>query len=45
VSQALLAHWYIGGGYMDGSEVVMIVAKYSHFRNIHVAASNVPTRQ
>ena len=30
VSQAFLARWYIGGGYMDVSEVVviMIVAKY-----------------
>jgi hypothetical protein len=23
VSQAFLAHWYIGGGYMDVSEVVV----------------------
>jgi len=31
VSQAFLALWYIGGGYMDVSEVVvfMIVAKYT----------------
>ena len=31
VSQAFLACWYIGGGYMDVSEVVvfMIVAKYT----------------
>ena len=30
VSQAFLARWYIGGGYMDVSEVVVftIVAKY-----------------
>ena len=31
VSQAFLARWYIGVGYMDVSEVVvfMIVAKYT----------------
>jgi hypothetical protein len=31
VSQAFLARWYIGGGYMDVSEVVlfMTVAKYT----------------
>jgi len=30
VSQAFLAHWYISGGYVDVSEVVvfMTVAKY-----------------
>jgi len=36
VSQVFLARWFISGGYMDGSEVVvfMIVAKYTSRTNI-----------
>ena len=52
VLQAFLARWYIGGGNMDVSEVVVfiyncatIINKYNHFRNIHVAPTDVPTRQ
>ena len=35
VSQAFLARWYIGGGYVDVSEVVvfMNVAKYTRMQD------------
>jgi len=45
VSQAFLAHWYIGGGYMDVSEVVvfMIVAKYTRMQDSCVLTYPIPS--